>query len=40
MVHAGDVMWRLKIVLYLYKDDIYVQVKIGNYDSFYEICML
>jgi hypothetical protein len=26
---------KVKIVLYLYKDDIYVQVKIGNYDSFY-----
>jgi hypothetical protein len=31
---------KVKIVLYLYKDDIYVQVEIGNYDSFYEICML
>jgi hypothetical protein len=34
MVYASDVM------LYLYKDDIYVQVEIGNYDSFYEIYML
>ena len=31
---------KVKIVLYLYKDDIYVQVEIENYDSFYEICML
>jgi hypothetical protein len=31
---------KIKIVLYLYKDDIYVQVEIRNYDSFYEICML
>ena len=31
---------KVKIVLYLYKDDVYVLVEIGNYDSFYEICML
>ena len=31
---------KVKIVLYLYKDDIYMQVEIVNYDSFYEICML
>jgi hypothetical protein len=31
---------KVKIVLYLYKDDIYVQVEIVNYNSFYEICML
>ena len=27
-------------MLYLYKDDIYVHVEIGNYNLFYEICML
>ena len=31
---------KAEIELYLYKDGIYVQVEIGNYDSFYEICML
>ena len=31
---------KVKIVLYLYKDDIYVQVEIVNYNSLYEICML
>ena len=31
---------KVKIELYLYKNDIYVQVEIENYDSFYEICML
>ena len=31
---------KVKIVLNLYKHDIYVQVEIGNYDLFYEICML
>ena len=31
---------KVMIVLYLYKDDVYVQVEIGNYDLFYEICML
>jgi hypothetical protein len=31
---------KVKIVLYLYKNDIYMQVEIVNYDSFYEICML
>ena len=31
---------KVKILLYLYKDDIYMQVEIVNYDSFYEICML
>ena len=32
---------KVKIVLYLSKDDVYVQVEIENYDSFYEIyCML
>jgi hypothetical protein len=31
---------KAEIELYLYKDGIYVQVEIENYDSFYEICML
>ena len=31
--------FQVKIGLYLYKDDIYVQVEIENYDSFYEIYM-
>jgi hypothetical protein len=30
---------KVVIELYLYKDSIYVQVEIGNYDSFYEICV-
>ena len=33
-------MWNVEIGLYLYKDGIYVQVEIENYDSFYEIYML
>ena len=48
MVYTGDIMlylyanWYVKVTikLYLYKDGIYVQVEIENYDSFYEICML
>ena len=30
----------VEIELYLYKDGIYVQVEIENYDLFYEICIL
>ena len=29
---------KAEIELYLYKNGIYVQVEIGNYDSFYKIC--